>query len=282
MKPKVIVFAGKGLNCERESVYAWNLAGADAVQIDTNDILDSDEGIDLKDYQIIMFPGGFSYGDDTGSANALAKELKYNKRISEAILEFSARPDKLILGVCNGFQAMVNLGLIPALQDNYTEPEVALIFNTSNTYEARPAYLTSRSKKCIFTRELDSPLYSPVAHGEGRFYAPPETLDSLTENDCIVFTYSDKNNNPAKGKYPINPNGSLKDIAAICDKTGRFMGMMPHPERTVELRQVVGAQKIFDALRRENRQPKRRHYKGRDVAIGPGLAIFDNAVTYFE
>ena len=281
IKPKVIVFGGKGINCERESVHAWNLAGANAIKVDMNDVLSGE--INLKDSQILMFPGGFSYGDDTGSANALAKELKFNQKTLDAILEFAASPNKLVLGICNGFQAMVNFGLIPALEGIHTTPEVSLISNTSVTYEARPSnYLEANPQSpCVFTKGIEV-LYCPVAHGEGRFYAPEETLTRLEKENCVVFAYCTKDRMPANLRYPINPNGSLNDIAGICDKSGRLLGMMPHPERAVELTQMYDAQKIFDKLRRQRKQPKRIQYNGRNIATGPGLQIFDNAVKFFE
>lgn len=265
IKPKILIITGYGINCEEETAKCFIRTGADTEIVHINDIISG--GKKLKDYQILAFPGGFSYADDTGSGNAVANKIKNN--IEDDILSF-AQKDKLIIGICNGFQILTNIGLVPATL-KYGSREAALMHNLTARLECRWIYLKNTSKKCVWTRNIDI-LHVPIAHGEGNFYAAPEILEKMKKEDQIVFKYVHENGNPANNEYPINPNGAMEDIAGICDPTGRIFGMMPHPERFYSFENEEGWEAKKEKLIREKKEiPKE----------GQGLQIFKNAVEYF-
>ncbi len=265
IKPKTLILSGYGINCEEETKYAFELAGGEANIVHVNDVIDN--YAKLGDYQILAFPGGFSYGDDTGSGKAFANKVKNN--LFDDILSF-VRQDKLVIGICNGFQILTNLGLLPAINGEYGNQNVALTHNTTARYECRWVSLMNNSNKCVFTKGI-SEIELPVAHGEGRFYAPQNILQELNEKNLVVFRYA-KDGRQANGEFPHNPNGSLEDIAGICDESGRIFGLMPHPERYVNF-----IQHPLWTLKKEelNRNKKPLPEKG------AGLQIFRNAVSYF-
>ena len=186
--------------------------------------------------------------------------IKYN--IGEQILEF-IDAGKLIIGICNGFQAMVKMGMLPGFNGNYTTQEVTLTFNDSGRFEDRWVHLkTNKISKCVFTRGIDH-IFLPVRHGEGKFVAKnPQVLEKLKKGNHIVFQYTDPEGKAAE--YPHNPNGSVYDIAAICDETGRIFGMMPHPE----------------AFQHRTNHP--RWTREELPEEGAGIAIFRNAVEYIK
>jgi len=221
---KVLLMSGYGINCEKESAHAFELAGAETDIVHINDLISKKKK--MSDYDIIMFPGGFSYGDDTGSGNAFANKIRNN--LWDDLQQFISS-GKLIYGVCNGFQVMVNLGL-------FSEPlgkrMHALEWNNSNRYECLWVNIKHNGSNCVFTKGVNMS-HLPVAHAEGRFYCDNETYEELKKNNQIVFSYCDEDGNNAEVEYPLNPNGAMHDIAGICDKTGRIMGMMPHPERAI-------------------------------------------------
>ncbi len=265
-QPKVLILSGYGVNCEKETKEAFELAGASADIVHVNDLIDGKRKLD--NYQILAFPGGFSYGDDTGSGNALANKLRLN--LKEDIMDF-VNSGKLVIGICNGFQVLVNLGLLPGFREETGKRQVALTHNTSARYECRWVHLKSYSKGCIFTKDIEN-MHLPVAHGEGNFFAEPETLDRLNENGQVVFRYCDSDGNPVYGKFPDNPNGSMQDIAGICDGTGRVLGMMPHPERAIYNLNCPEYPKTKELMKREGRTPEK---------INPiAFTIFRNAVNY--
>jgi len=259
-KPKVCVLRTAGTNCDQETAFAFSKAGAEAELIHINSLVQGDKN--LVHYQILALPGGFSYGDDLASGKIFANELKY--KLGEELRKF-VDGGKLIIGICNGFQILVKSGLLPG-NANF-EQEASLIINDSGKFEDRWVYLrsqglkVSRSQgKCVWTKNLPEIIYLPVAHGEGKFIVKDRAiLNRLKKNNQIVFKYCD-----AQGKhggYPDNPNGSLEDIAGICDKTGRVFGLMPHPERHIAASQHP------------------RWLKTRNKA-GDGLIIFKNGVEY--
>lgn len=225
MKPKVLVMSGYGINCEMETSHAFEVAGAESEIIHINDLTGGKKK--MKEYNIISFPGGFSYGDDTGSGNAFANKIKNN--LWEELLEF-IDSGKLIIGICNGFQIMTALGLFSLTDVSYGNINNALLANTQNRYECRWVHIKHNDSRCVFTKGVEV-THIPVAHGEGRFHCDDVTLKNLQENKQIVFTYCDEYGNAADGKFPLNPNGARADVAGICDHTGRILGMMPHPER---------------------------------------------------
>jgi len=223
MIPKVLILTGYGINCDYETQHAFNLVGAEARRVHINDIIDKIES--LENYQILALPGGFSFGDDISSGKVLANKIKFN--IFDQLQKF-IEDGKLIIGICNGFQSMAKLGILPAFDGDYKKQTVTLTFNDSGKFEDRWVYLKANPKsKCIFTKNINV-IYLPVRHGEGKFVTTQENLQRIKRNNHIVFQYVDDKGNLAK--YPWNPNGSLNNIAGICDKTGRIFGLMPHPE----------------------------------------------------
>jgi phosphoribosylformylglycinamidine synthase subunit PurQ / glutaminase len=266
-KPLVLVLTGYGINCEEETAFAFNKAGADSKIAHINEVIGSPSM--LKNYQVIAFPGGFVYGDDAGSGKALANKIKNN--LIDEFSDFIQR-DTLMLGICNGFQVMVNLGIIPAFEDAVGDAEISLEYNKTFRYECRWVDLEIADSASVFTKGLKY-LHLPVAHGEGNFYADKKTLSKILKNNLVALRYVKPDNNPANGEFPYNPNGSIEDIAAICDKSGRIMGMMPHPERNI----------LF--THRDNWTTLKERYRREGMEVpedGEGLAIFKNAVNYFN
>jgi phosphoribosylformylglycinamidine synthase I len=264
-KPKVIVLGGYGINCEQETVHAFRLAGAQADIVHINDLVDG--RTNLVDYQILAFPGGFSYGDDTGSGNALAHRIK--NHLWERVLAF-VQGDRLAIGICNGFQIMVNLGLLPATGGDYGQRQVALIHNTSARYLCRWVDLRVHGDS-PWLRGMDT-LSLPIAHGEGNFYAPADVLGKLQDGGLVALTYA-AGEICAHLDLEPNPNGSLVDIAGLTDPTGRLLGLMPHPERAVVFTQLPHWTWLKEKHLREGQKIPER---------GPGLRIFQNAVEYFR
>ena len=234
-KVKSIVLTGNGTNCEREMAHACKLAGSDVVDIVyISEILYGEKRLD--DYHFLNLPGGFLDGDDLGSAKADANRIinskvkggkeslfdQFNRFISEG---------KLILGICNGFQLMVKLGLLPAFGNEYFRQTVTLTFNDSGRFEDRWAYLKINEKsQCVFTQGMKG-VYLPVRHGEGKLIPQNEAvLKKLHKKNLVVAQYCMPDMTTIAEEYPYNPNGSIDAIAGICDETGRLFGMMPHPE----------------------------------------------------
>jgi len=255
--PKVLILRTAGTNCDYETRYAFEKAGAkvDAVHIN---ILLANKNL-LKDYQILTLPGGFTYGDDVSAGKILSNQIKYN--LEEDIKTF-IHEKKLILGICNGFQALTKAGLLPAIDKQHQE--ATLTFNDSNKFEDRWVYLKICSNKSIFVKDGEiSKIYLPVAHGEGKFVTQDESiLNKITMNHQIVFKYV--NEQGEETGYPWNPNGAVRNIAGICDPTGQILGMMPHPERHAEPTQ----------------HPRWTRNGLRE--FGDGFLIFRNAVDYVK
>ncbi|MDD3861782.1 MAG: phosphoribosylformylglycinamidine synthase I [Candidatus Gracilibacteria bacterium] len=266
MTPKALIITGYGINCEEETAKVFEIEGAKAEIIHINDLIENPKKI--EEFQIMAFPGGFSYGDDTGSGNAMANKIKNN--LNEEFLNF-ARQDKLIIGICNGFQMLANLGIVPALNDNYGKRTVALMHNSQARYECGWVHLKRTSDKCIWTRGIEI-IHLPIAHGEGNFYTDEETLNQIKSGDQIAWKYVKEDGSPANNEFPFNPNGAIEDIAGICDPSGRILGMMPHPERFNCFVNEDGWTLEKEKLIREGNQlPKE----------GKGLKLFKNAVEYF-
>jgi phosphoribosylformylglycinamidine synthase len=266
MKVRALVITGYGINCEEETNFALEMAGAESRIIHINDLIENKKLMDQVN--ILAFPGGFSYGDDTGSGKAFANKVKNN--IFDQIRSFIDKGG-LVIGICNGFQVLVGLGLLPALDKQYGKTEVALIHNNQARFECRWTKIKVQSKKCVFTKGVDL-LDIPIAHGEGKFYADKEVLKRLNSNDQVVFRYTGENGQPAKGEYPYNPNGALEDIAGICDETGRVLGMMPHPERSISYLSHPDFQQLKEEYKRKGKKPPEIYT--------PALKIFENAVNY--
>ena len=262
MKPKVLILRTAGTNCDVETDAAFQLAGAETALIHIQNLISGK--VDLADYQILAIPGGFSYGDDISAGILLAVEMKH--KLTDALNKFVA-DDKLILGICNGFQVLVRTGLLPGASSSKNGvPEMAqratLAMNTSAKFECRWVDLATQESPCVFTKGIKAEIYLPVAHAEGRFTASADVLEELESNNQIVFRY-------AQSEYPHNPNGSDADIAGVCDTTGRIFGLMPHPER-------------FLMKWNHPRWTRRVGTTGSSSEAGDGLAIFKNAVNYVK
>lgn len=222
---KALILTGFGLNCDHETALAFELAGARPYRVHINSLVAGT--VKLADFHILAFGGGFSWGDDHGAGVIQAVKLK--NHIGKDLLCF-VDAGKLIIGICNGFQALVNTGLLPGLDNNYTRRSVAITYNDCGNFRNQWVHLTANPKSpCVFTKGMDKVDF-PVRHGEGKFIAEPDVLASLQAKDQVVFQYADAKGNPANGVFPFNPNGSLQDIAGICDPTGKIFGLMPHPE----------------------------------------------------
>lgn len=233
-KVRTLVITGYGTNCEKESAHAARVAGSDV----TDTVFFSDIAAGrtrIPDYNFLIFPGGFLDGDDLGAAQAAAVRWKHAKAASgETLLSqlkafFEA--GGLVLGICNGFQLLVKLGLLPALGGDYFARQVSLANNDSARFEDRWVTLTANpASPCIFTKGL-SRLDLPVRHGEGKLVPQsPEVLDALVATGAVALTYADPATGRATMDYPANPNGSPLAIAGLTDPSGRILGLMPHPE----------------------------------------------------
>jgi len=266
-RPRAAVLTGYGINCDWETRYAFELAGADAERVHVNDLISGQKK--LSDYQIMAFPGGFSYGDDIASGKILAVKAKVN--LGEEILRF-IQDGKLIIGICNGFQAMAKSGMLADPGGDYLTQRVTITINDSSRFEDRWVHLTGANQKCVWTKGVDS-IYLPVAHGEGKFFTTPERLSAIENSGQVVYRYSTPGLQPAQGKYPDNPNGSLNDIAAICDPTGRLFGIMPHPERFQHFTNHPHWPAMREKMKREGKPPPQE---------GDGMKIFRNGVKYFQ
>lgn len=263
---KVLVFSGYGLNCEEETKFAFETAGAKQADIvHINDLIDG--SVNLNRYQIMAFPGGFSYGDDTGSGNAYANKLR--NHLWEKIKDFVEK-DHLVIGICNGFQILVNLGLLPAFGGKYGERQVALLHNDNARYTNRWVDLKVQSDS-PWLEGIDE-ISMPIAHGEGKFYAAEEVLKKLNDNGLVAFRYI-KGEICTMQNLSANPNGALEDIAAITDESKRVLGMMPHPERNMFFEHLPHWTNIKQQLEKEGKKlPKE----------GDGIRIFKNSIAYFK
>ncbi len=261
-----IVLSGYGTNCELETAHACRMGGSDVVDI--VHITELINGVRrLDQYHFLALPGGFLDGDDLGAAKAGANRIQYarvagsEEKLYDQILRF-IRDGKLILGICNGFQLMAKLGLIPGVGSDHGQ-DVTLTFNDSGRFEDRWVYLKVNQKSpCIFTAGTEG-VYLPVRHGEGKFIPKDENVRAqMVKKGLVVLSYSDPAYSGPAADYPLNPNGSIDSVAGICDPTGRLLGMMPHPEAY---------------LHRTNHPRWTREELPEE---GMGLAFFKNAVQY--
>jgi phosphoribosylformylglycinamidine synthase len=263
---RALVMTGYGLNCDYETDFSLRLAGAEPRRVHINDLI---AGEDLDSYHLLVFGGGFSWGDDHGAGVLLAAKIRNN--IGERIEQF-VHQGKLIIGICNGFQSLVNLGLLPGFEGDYRERRIAITYNDSGNFINTWVRLSvSQDSPCVFTRGLHH-LDLPVRHGEGKLVADREDLERLQQGGQVVMQYADENGTPAAGRWPDNPNGSLWDIAGICDPTGRIFGLMPHPEAFNHPTNHPDWTRLKDSLAREGRRLEEHE--------GDGVAIFRNAVDY--
>ena len=261
MKPKILIITGYGVNCEAESSHAWELAGAEPVQIHLNDLFDAPA--QLRDFQGLMFIGGFSYGDHMTSGHVFALRVKHHLRDE---LQTFIDAGKIIIGVCNGFQTMTKIGLLPGFDGEYFDPKVSLMQNDCGHFQNFWVDLKfEAASPCIFTKGLDI-LPMPIRHGEGKIFTTDTTVIQRIEDlNLAAVRYAGADGSPTQD-FPSNPNGSLNAIAGLCDPTGRIFGMMPHPEAYLfpENHPNWDAQKISGTL----------------PARGLGLKLFQNGVKF--
>jgi len=248
-KVKVCVLRTAGTNCDQETAFAFEAAGAQVELAHVNKLISAEKK--LSEYQILVLPGGFSYGDDIAAGRILANELRC--KLNEPLGRF-IRDGKLIIGICNGFQVLVKSGFLPG--NDHLDQDASLIINDCGSFRAEWVYLKTQSvkrkaQKCVWARDLPEEIYLPIAHGEGKFVVrDQQVLRRLKNNNQIVF------------KYANNPNGSVENIAGICDITGRILGLMPHPERHIDIRQHPRWEKTAGAK------------------FGHGFLIIKNGVEY--
>jgi phosphoribosylformylglycinamidine synthase I len=254
---KAIVLRAAGINCDMETEHALELAGAQAQRIHINRIIEDKTLLD--EFQIIVFPGGFSYGDDVAAGKILANQIRHH--LFEPIRKF-IDDGKLVLGICNGFQVLVKTGILPGNNSTDNQQEVTITNNDSGKFEDRWVYLAPQIDKCVFI-EPGRQIYLPVAHAEGKIVTKNEaSLEQLKSAGHVAFKYVGENGN--EGAYPINPNGSMDSIAGLTDTTGRVLGLMPHPERFV----------------RPTHHPHWSRLKEKPAS--DGITIFNNAVKYIR
>ena len=258
-KPKVLILRTAGTNCDKETAFAFEVAGAEPELVHINELVRREKRLDA--YHILVIPGGFTYGDDIASGKILANELKF--KLEDRLQQF-IRDEKLIIGICNGFQILVKAGLLPNLSGDFRTIEATLTLNDSNKFEDRWVYLKGSGKnKCVWTKGISGVIELPVAHGEGKFIPKnKQILEELKRAGLVIFEYVDEKG--AKKGYPYNPNGSVEGIAGLCDRTGRIFGLMPHPERHITFLQNP-------AWTRKEKAP---------LWSGDGLAIFKNGVCF--
>jgi phosphoribosylformylglycinamidine synthase subunit PurQ / glutaminase len=263
-----LVLTGYGLNCDTETAYAFDKAGAAARRVHINALIDG--SVALDSFQIMAFIGGFSWGDDHGAGVIQAVRMRTN--VGDKLLQFIEK-GKLVIGICNGFQCLVNLGLLPGMDGDYTRRSVALTNNDCGNFRDQWVRLKAESDTpCIFTRGMSS-LDLPVRHGEGKFFASNDLHRRLIANRQIVLRYAAPDGHPAQGAFPHNPNGSIDDIAGICDPTGRVFGLMPHPEAYNHWTNHPDWTRLNEKIRRGHAE--------KPSEITPGVQIFKNAVDYF-
>lgn len=255
-QPRVLILRAPGTNCDRETAFAFEQAGGRVEAVHVNQFLENPRL--AADAQILCLPGGFSYGDDIAAGRILANQIRHH--LSDALNEFKAA-GKLLLGICNGFQVLIKAGVL--LADVQGEPPATLTGNDSGKFEDRWVRLKVTSDKSVFLRGVES-LYLPVAHAEGKFVTRDEaTFRRLEENGQLVLRYASQSGGDVVTYYPDNPNGSEGNVAGVCDETGRVLGLMPHPERYIDL----------------THHPRWTRGEGSDRP--DGIAIFENAVRYF-
>jgi phosphoribosylformylglycinamidine synthase len=242
MRPRVAVVQVQGTNCDEETAHAFAKGGGDPVFIHMNQL--RARTMCLADFSIIALSGGFSYGDDIASGKIFAIELiSFLRDELLAVIERGG----LIIGICNGFQVLVRTGILPFQTPGTMH--VTLAINDSGRFQCHPVPLVTTSHPCVFTQNLDADLTFQIAHGEGKFLAHSDVLERIERENLVVL------------RYQVNPNGSQNDIAGICDSTRRVFGLMPHPERAVEVYQSS-------------------NWRRGSHGAPQGLPIFENAVRY--
>ncbi len=262
-QPSVLVLRAPGTNCDQETAYAFQLAGAKAEILHINRLLESPA--QLERFQILCIPGGFSYGDDLGAGRILGNLIRHH--LAEQIARFKTH-DKLILGICNGFQVLLKTDVLLDWEPR-SGPKATLTYNDSGRYEDRWVRLRVEGDKCVFLQGIET-MYLPVAHAEGKFVArSPAVFEQLQAAGQLVLRYAPLDGSPGANPtaplpFPDNPNGSMGNVAGVCDSTGRVLGLMPHPERHIDRTHHPQWTRIASST------------------TGDGRQLFLNAVKYFR
>lgn len=258
-QPRVLILRAPGTNCDRETAFAFGQAGGQPDLVHINRLLENPKLI--GSFQILCFPGGFSYGDDIAAGRILANQIQHH--LQDTIYQFQAAK-KLVLGICNGFQVLLKSGILlePTAEAGTS---ATLTWNDSGRFEDRWVALHTGAPNCVFLEGIER-LYLPIAHAEGKFVVrDPHVLQQLADHEQVAVRYCGTDGLPSDQPlpFPQNPNGSMSNIAGLCDRSGRVLGLMPHPERYID------ATHHPRWTRGEGRQP------------GDGFAVFENAVGYF-
>ncbi len=262
--PRVLILRAPGTNCDEETAHAFELAGATAERVHVNRLIENPA---LQDrYQILCIPGGFSYGDDIAAGRILATRLR--RHLSGLVDAFvHGDGDRLVLGICNGMQVLMRLGVLTeGLETDFTVP-ATLSWNDHGRFESRWVHLAVDETPCVFLWGIER-MYLPMAHAEGKFVAADDAvLNQLRQAGRLAIRYSDGETGSVCGdvlRFPANPNGAQANVAGVCDSSGRVFGLMPHPERHIDFTH-------HPYWTRREVQPD----------AGDGLAMFKNAVRWF-
>jgi len=260
-QPNVLILRAPGTNCDRETAYAFESAGAKTELMHINRLLEQPELFGR--FQILCIPGGFSYGDDVAAGRILANQIQHH--LSEPMARFKDE-GKLILGICNGFQVLIKSSVLLD-PDPQRGAQATLTWNDSGRYEDRWVQVGVEGSRCVFLRGIEA-MYLPIAHAEGKFVTrDDEVLASLKSQGQLVLRYRALPGTEVEGNgqvpFPDNPNGSMANVAGVCDESGRVLGLMPHPERHID----------------HTHHP--RWTRGQGQQPGDGMQLFLNAVAYF-